>query len=221
MNRFITAVTVQKFMGEASTRASERSISSRMAPHVVVDGTLAPPRPFALRAGAAVGAELDVPVDQIDFRRLRFSRKTGYTGGMEAAMEPKLRRYRLTPDRLVTGLLAVEAFLLLSAWFLWWPFNRHPDWAVLSAAAAIGLTLLLMLLWFAAALLLRWRFQYSLRSLLLLVTVCAVACSWLAVTVQNGERRSGRQRRSAGREDGCRMSRCGWRSSCRRIPSSK
>ncbi len=45
-----------------------------------------------------------------------------------------------------------------------------------------------MSLWFAAALLLRWRFQYSLRSLLLLVTVCAVACSWLAVTVQNGER---------------------------------
>lgn len=30
----------------------------------------------------------------------------------------------------------------------------------------------------------RW-FQYSLRSLLLFVTACAIACSWLAVTMQN------------------------------------
>ncbi len=36
---------------------------------------------------------------------------------------------------------------------------------------------------------LRW-FQYSLRSLLLFVTACAIACSWLAVTIQ-GQRRQG------------------------------
>ncbi len=34
---------------------------------------------------------------------------------------------------------------------------------------------------------LRW-YQYSLRSLLLFVTACAIACSWLAVTIQ-GQRR--------------------------------
>ncbi len=31
---------------------------------------------------------------------------------------------------------------------------------------------------------LRW-YQYSLRSLMLFVTACAIACSWLAVTIQN------------------------------------
>ena len=36
---------------------------------------------------------------------------------------------------------------------------------------------------------LRW-FQYSLRSLLLFVTACAIACSWLAVTIQS-QRRQG------------------------------
>ncbi len=36
---------------------------------------------------------------------------------------------------------------------------------------------------------LRW-FQFSLRSLMLFVTACAVACSWLAVTIQ-GQRRQG------------------------------
>ena len=71
MNRFITAVTVQKFIGEASTMASERSISSSSSLHVVVRRALPAAVAFLLRAGAAVGAELDVPVDQVDFRRFR------------------------------------------------------------------------------------------------------------------------------------------------------
>ena len=33
----------------------------------------------------------------------------------------------------------------------------------------------------------RW-YQYSLRSLLLLVTLCAFACSWLAVKIERGKR---------------------------------
>ena len=86
--------------------------------------------------------------------------------GMADAPETKLRWYRLTPNRLVLGLLAVEAFLLLSNWGGWFPFNQHKGWTVLMAVAAVGLTFLWMLLWFAAALLFRCRFQYSLRSLL-------------------------------------------------------
>jgi hypothetical protein len=75
----------------------------------------------------------------------------------------KLGWYRLTPDRLVTGLLAVEGFLLLSEWFGWFAFNQHKGWTVLIAVAVVGLTLLIMLFWLAAALLFRCRFQYSLR----------------------------------------------------------
>jgi hypothetical protein len=97
---------------------------------------------------------------------------------------PKLRWYRLTPDRLVPGLLAVEALLLLSEWGGWFPFNRHKGWTVLTAVAAVGLTLLVFLLWLAAALLFRCRFQYSLRSLLLLVVAVAIPCSWFATEMQ-------------------------------------
>ncbi len=101
-----------------------------------------------------------------------------------AAPPRKPRWYRLTPDRLVIGLLAVEGFLLLSEWFDWFAFNGQ-TWTVLIALAAVGATLLLMLLWFAVALFLRWRFQYSLRSLLLLVVAVAIPCSWVAVEMQN------------------------------------
>jgi hypothetical protein len=37
--------------------------------------------------------------------------------------EPKRRWYRLTPDRFFVGLLVVEAVLLLSERFQWFPFQ--------------------------------------------------------------------------------------------------
>ncbi len=97
--------------------------------------------------------------------------------GMTDAAE-KPRWYRITPDRAVLALLALEAFLLLSAWFRWFPFNQHKGWTVLITVAGVGAALLLMLLWFLAALLFRLRFQFSLLSLLLLAVVVAVPCSW-------------------------------------------
>ena len=108
--------------------------------------------------------------------------------GMDDVPAPKLRWYRLTPDRLILGLLAVEAFLLLSEWRCWLPLNQHKGWTVLTAVAVVALMLLLLLVWFAASLILRWRFQYSLRSLLLLVVAVAVACSWLTTEIQRAKR---------------------------------
>ena len=71
---------------------------------------------------------------------------------MADAIEPNHGWYRLTPDRVVIGMLAAEGFLLLSERFRWFAFNQHKGWTVLVALATVGLTLLLMLLWFAAAL---------------------------------------------------------------------
>jgi hypothetical protein len=106
---------------------------------------------------------------------------------MDAA-KPKLRWYRPTPDRLILGLLAVEAFLLLSQWGGWFPFNRHKGWTVLIDVAAVGSTIALLVVWFAVNVIFRRRFQYSLRSLLLLVVAVAVACSWLATEMQRARR---------------------------------
>jgi beta-lactamase regulating signal transducer with metallopeptidase domain len=66
------------------------------------------------------------------------------------------RWYRLTPDRLILALLAVEGFLLLSERFHWFAFNQHKGYTVLIALASVGVAMLLMLAWFGVALLFRW-----------------------------------------------------------------
>ena len=100
---------------------------------------------------------------------------------------PHPRWYHLTPDRLILALLPVEALLWLSERFQWFP----KGYAVLIAGAAVGVFLLLMLLWFIAALLFGLRFQFSIRSLMLLTLVVAVLCSWLAV-----QRKEAREQRA-------------------------
>jgi hypothetical protein len=81
------------------------------------------------------------------------------------ALKPKGRWYRLTPDRLVVLLLAVEGLLWLAqrlGWLLWlsqrsggFRFDADKGWAVLAALAIVALFLLAMLFWFVLALLLR------------------------------------------------------------------
>ena len=82
------------------------------------------------------------------------------------------------------GLLAVEGLLWLSERFQWFAFNSHKGWTVLIAAAVAGVTPLLALLWFIAALLFRWRFQFSIRSLLVLTVAVAIPCSWMAMEMK-------------------------------------
>ena len=100
----------------------------------------------------------------------------------------KLRWYRLTPDHFVIGLLVVEGLLWLSERFQWFWFNEKKGWTVLSAMAAVGVTMLVMLLWFVASLIFRWRFQFLIRSLLVLTIAVAVPCSWLAVEMKKARR---------------------------------
>ena len=97
---------------------------------------------------------------------------------------PKLRWYRLTPDRFVIALLVVECLLWLSERFQWFPFNLHKGWTVLITVAAVGFAFLVVLVWFIASLLFRSRFQFGIRSLLVLVVVVAIPFSWLAVEMK-------------------------------------
>ena len=101
---------------------------------------------------------------------------------------PKPRWIHLTPDRLVLLLLAIEGLLWLSERFQLFP----KGYAVLIAVASVGVFMLAVFLWFAAALIFRWRFQYSIRSLLVLTVAVAIPCSWLAV-----EKNEARQQRAA------------------------
>ncbi len=100
--------------------------------------------------------------------------------------KPQLRWYRLTPDRLVLLLLVVECLLWLSNWLRWLAW--HKGYAVLTGVAVVGLAMLALLAWFVVALLLRWRFQFSVRSLLVLATVIAIACGWITDAMKKANR---------------------------------
>ena len=103
---------------------------------------------------------------------------------MTDIQKPERRWFHPRPAWLVAGLLGVEGMLWLSERFLWSGLHGHKGYAVLACVAVVGMSMLLMLLWFAAALLFRLRFQFSLRSLFVLVVVVALSCSWLAVRMK-------------------------------------
>jgi len=102
---------------------------------------------------------------------------------------PKPRWFHPTPDRLVLGLLAIAGLLWLSDHFGWPAW--HKGYAVLVAVASMGLVFLLMLVWFAISMVVRLRYQFSLRSLLALVVAVAIPCSWLTVEMRRAKRQRG------------------------------
>ena len=89
---------------------------------------------------------------------------------------------------LVLALLPLEGLLILSEWFRWFPFNAHKGWTVLIAIAERGRALLLMFLWFLAALVFRLRFQFSILSLLVLMLAVAIPFSWLATQMEQARK---------------------------------
>jgi hypothetical protein len=97
---------------------------------------------------------------------------------------PKRRWYHPTPASLIYGLLVVEGLLWLSERYRWFCFNECKGWTVLIAVAVVGMAMLVILGWFAASLLFRLRFQFSIRSLLVLVVVVALPFSWLAADMK-------------------------------------
>ncbi len=82
----------------------------------------------------------------------------------------------------------MECLLWLSERFGWLPWQK--GYAVLTAVAAVGATMVVMFVWCAAALCFRWWFQFHIRALLVLVVVVAVPCSWVAVEVKKARRQS-------------------------------
>ena len=100
------------------------------------------------------------------------------------APDSKPRCFHPTPAWLVILSLAVTGFLFLSQRYRWFSFNEHKGWTVLIAVAGLGVAMILMLLWFVVALVLRRRFQFSLGTLLALVVVVALPFSWLAVEMK-------------------------------------
>ena len=89
---------------------------------------------------------------------------------------------------LVCCLAGYEGALLASERFQWFAFNEKKGWTVLIAVAAVGLFLLFVFLGFTFALLFHWRFQFGIRSLLVLTVAVAIVGSWLAMEMQRAEK---------------------------------
>ena len=83
--------------------------------------------------------------------------------------ESKRRWFCPTPGSLVILSLAVTGILFFSQRFQWFGFNHNKGWTVLIVVASVGVVLVLVLLWWILALVFRLRFQFSIRSLLVLV----------------------------------------------------
>ena len=100
----------------------------------------------------------------------------------------KRRWFHPTPSWLIVGLLVAECPLWLSERYQWFSFNQHKGWTVLIAVAAVGIALVLMLLWLVIALVFCLRFQFSVRSLLVLTVAVAIPCNWLGVEIKGARK---------------------------------
>jgi hypothetical protein len=98
------------------------------------------------------------------------------------------RWYHLTPDRLLVGLLMAEGFLFLADRLAWLGSTPESGWNVLLALVLVGVAILIGLFWLGVSLLLRCRFQFSIRSLCALTLSVAIACSWFAVKTQRARK---------------------------------
>jgi len=92
----------------------------------------------------------------------------------------KPRWYVPTPGRLVLALLVVELTLLL--------INYQSGWMVLTGIGIFILTILVGLVWFGVALVLRRKFQFSLLSLCGLMLCLCLLGSWFAWKMERAKR---------------------------------
>jgi len=102
--------------------------------------------------------------------------------------KPKRRWYHPRLNWVLFSLLAVEGFLFLSEQAGWFGLNEDKVMTLGLALAAVIVSMLSVFLWIVACWGFRRRFQFSLRTLLLVVTLCALACSRLAVKMQQAKR---------------------------------
>ena len=102
------------------------------------------------------------------------------------AAKPNSRCFRLTPDRVLLTLLPLWGVLFLFEQFRW----LSKGYPVLLALVSLAAMLLLLLLWFPIALVFRRRFQFTIRSLLLLTLIVSTWGSWFGVEMRAAKRQN-------------------------------
>jgi len=101
-----------------------------------------------------------------------------------------LRWSCITPDRSIAVLLLVELLLFFWDFAYKLGLNHHTGYPVLASCASVAVFAVSMAAWFMLAATRGWRFQYRLRSLMLLVVAVAFPVSWLATEVRLARKRA-------------------------------
>ncbi len=82
----------------------------------------------------------------------------------------------------------LKVLLFLSDRFQWFSFNEKKGWTVLIAVGVGAAAVLVMLVWGNVCLLLRRRFQFGFRSLLVFLVAMSVPLAWFAWEMQKARR---------------------------------
>ena len=124
----------------------------------------------------------------MDSRLTTHNELTMDPSAVNASIPKTRRRVPLSPGALLLCLIAAEGFLWASERWRWFAFNENKGCAVLIAVVVALSAILFYFLWLVSALLFRWRFQFSVRSLLMFVFALALPCAWLASEIRSAEK---------------------------------
>ncbi len=93
---------------------------------------------------------------------------------------PRPPWYAPTTAKFLMLVLLLQGFLVVSARYRWFWFNEQKGFAVLVAVAVTAVLLLLLGVVIVASRFFKAKMQFGLSTLLLMVPVIAIPCSWLA-----------------------------------------
>lgn len=105
-----------------------------------------------------------------------------------STLDRRPRWFHITPERFVGALIVVEIFLWLSDGYRWFAFDEKKGLPLLIALAALAISLLGFAVRFLFALTFHRRFQFGIRTLLLLTLAAAIPFSWMAASVDRAKK---------------------------------
>ena len=97
--------------------------------------------------------------------------------------KPKRRWYQYSLRSLLVGVLVLEGLAVLLGCFLILAEMSYTKWWRIAGPGLAGIAVIIVII-LAIVRLVRHRFRYSLRTLLIFMVLCAIACSWFAVKTQ-------------------------------------
>ncbi len=108
----------------------------------------------------------------------------------DAPKPTKPRWYAPTPAKFLFAVLVMQGILFLSAHYHWFWFNERKGYTVLITVAVTSTAMLMLALWLLGNWLSKWKAQFSLFALLLVIPVSAIPCGWLSSEMERARRQS-------------------------------